>query len=354
MSTKKDYHKNVMCNVCGKVVRDNYLKHHMSVKHADVVCATKPAEAQVLNSTHASAENVEPTMEQSVTDDCNEHNNDLETTAAAAVDDDDANLKFQLLQNNEAYKNNVNLGRKISKVLDEGIVFEESLTKQHKFCLQLFRAQQTTTDVTNAELRPWQTQLLDVIAQDQMNDRMIIWVMGRKGNEGKSWFQSYIQSLHGAHRVARFDITNKTSDLLHIMSRCSLATTDMILFNHQRCVSSEECCYSLLEMIKDGYASAPKFQGALLRIKTPNLVIVFSNREPRMHSLSLDRWKIFSIRDGKLVGGFEEQIWKQQKDDHTKAAKMHQLKNQMPRCRGATEIYDDHGKIIKRIFDEPS
>ena len=107
-------------------------------------------------------------------------------------------------------------------------------------------------------------------------------------------------------------------------------------------------------MIKDGYASAPKFQGALLRIKTPNLVIVFSNREPRMHSLSLDRWKVFSIRDGELVGGFEDQIWKMQKDDHTKAAKMHQLKNYMARCRGATELYDEHGNIIKRIFDAPS
>ena len=85
-------------------------------------------------------------------------------------------------------------------------------------------------------------------------------------------------------------------------------------------------CYSLLEMIKDGYASASKFQGALLRIKTPNMVVVFSNREPRMHSLSLDLWKVFSIRDGKLVGGFEDQIWKTQKDDHTKAAKIHQLK----------------------------
>ena len=132
---------------------------------------------------------------------------------------------------------------------------------------------------------------------------MIIWVMGRKGNEGKSLFQSYIQSLHRAYRVARFDITNKTTDLLHIMSRCSLATTNVFLFNHQRCFPSEECCYSLLEMIKDGYASASKFQ-----IKTPNLVIVFSNRAPRMHSLSLDRWKIFSIREGKLVGGFEEQM----------------------------------------------
>ena len=61
--------------------------------------------------------------------------------------------------------------------------------------------------MAKAELRQWQTLLLDVIEQEQMNDRMIIWVMGRKGNEGKSWFQSYIQRLHGAHRVARFDIT---------------------------------------------------------------------------------------------------------------------------------------------------
>ena len=33
---------------------------------------------------------------------------------------------------------------------------------------------------------------------------------GRKGNKGKSWLQSYIQSLYGIHRVARFDITNET------------------------------------------------------------------------------------------------------------------------------------------------
>ena len=182
MSAKKDYHKNVMCNVCGKVVRDNYLKHHMSAKHADVVNVTKPLKAQDLKLTRASAENVELTIEQSATDECSEHNNGLETAAVApaTIDDYDTNLRFQLFQNNEAYKNNVNLGRKISEVLDEGDIFEESLTKQHKFCLQLFRAQQPTTDVINAELRPWQTQLLDVVEQDQMNDRIIIWVMEEK------------------------------------------------------------------------------------------------------------------------------------------------------------------------------
>ena len=37
---------------------------------------------------------------------------------------------------------------------------------------------------------------------------------------------------------------------------------------------------------------------------------------------------------------------------HAKAVKMQ--KNQMPRFRGATELYYEHGNIIKRIFDEAS
>ena len=197
---------------------------------------------------------------------------------------------------------------KISVILGGGTIREESLSKQNKHCLELFRAQQATTDVKGAHLRPWQTQLIESIEQDKMSDRNIVWVIGRNGNEGKSWFQSYYQSLHGVHHVARFDITNKAADLLHIMSRSALATTDTFLFNHQRCVASEDCCYSLLEMIKDGYASAPKFQGSNLRFKTLNLVIVFSNREPRMHSLSKDRWKIFNIRNDELIGECEEKL----------------------------------------------
>ena len=178
-------------------------------------------------------------------------------------------------------------------------------------------------------------------------------MIGRNGNEGKSWFQSYYQSLYGVHHVARFDITNKTADLLHIMSRSALTTTNTFLFNHQRCVSSEDCCYSLLEMIKDGYASSPKFQGSILRFKTPNTVIVFSNRIPRMHSLSKDRWKIFGITDDRLIGDIEEKLWSQQKDDHTKAAKMRKDKEEK-QCRSVTELRDEHDNLVKMIRDKPS
>ena len=140
----------------------------------------------------------------------------------------------------------------------------------------------------------------------------IIWLIGRNGNERKSWFQSYIQSLYGSHRAARFDIINKTADLLHIMSRCTLETTDMF-----RCVSSEGCCYSLLEMIKDGYASAPKFHDSLLRIRKPNLIVVFSNRDLRIRFLSYNRWKICLITKDWLTLDHEDKMWQKQLDDHT-------------------------------------
>ena len=229
----------------------------------------------------------------------------------------DVKLEFEVQRDYEAYKKNVEIGRQISILLSSRGIVEKSLSKQNKYCLELFRAQCPTVDVSSAVLRLWQDQLLDIISESEMNDRKIIWIKGKDGNEGKSWFQSYLQSLHGEQRVARFDITNKTSDLLHIMTRCALETTDIFLFNHRRCVSSEDCCYSLLEMIKDGYASAPKFHGSLLRIKKPNTIVVFSNRDPRIRSLSKDRWKIYFIVGDSLTADHEDWMWEKQADDHT-------------------------------------
>ena len=300
-----------MCNVCGKVMRDDHLKRHIDAKHSNV--------GSDLHHTEIQQQNNNPM----ITD---QHDYRVKEASAKREELDNlpdgngVNIKLELHRDNEVYQKNVKIGKQISTLLKSDNIPEKSLSRQNKFCLDLFRAQQPTTDVDKAELRLWQMQLLDVVSVDEMNDRKIIWVVGKEGNEGKSWFQSYLQSLHGEHRVARFDITNKTADLLHIMSRCALATTDMFLFNHQRCVSSEDCCYSLLEMIKDGYASAPKFHGSLLRIKRPNLVLVFSNRHPRIRSLSKDRWQIFFITDDGLTAGHEEWMWEKQGDDHTMTA----------------------------------
>ena len=303
MASGKNYHKHDMCKECGKVFRDDYLKRHKSTKHVEYL--SKVADNGSL---------VVTLKRRPVDQEDGKDVQDKEMDEKFKI----PSLEFKLLRNNDSYIKNVEIGRQIAVFLSQGKILEPSLAKEHKYCLQLFRAQNPTMNATDAKPKLWQWQILDIIEQEgEWNNRKIIWVKGEQGNEGKSWLQSYIQSRYGTHRVIRFDITNKTSDLLHIMSRCPLETIDIFLFNHQRCISSEECCYSLLEMIKDGYASAPKFHGALLKIKTPNVVIVFSNRNPKIQSLSKDRWKIFFITQDGLTAGHEEMIWKAQKNDCT-------------------------------------
>ena len=52
--------------------------------------------------------------------------------------------------------------------------------------------------------------------------------------------------------------------------------------------------------IKDGTTINGKYQSEVLRFKTPNIVIVFSNNDPDMMQLSRDRCKIFNIAEEGL------------------------------------------------------
>ena len=57
---------------------------------------------------------------------------------------------------------------------------------------------------------------------------------------------------------------------------------------------------SVLEAIKDGNAINRKYHSEVLRFKTPNIVIVFSNADPDVMQLSRDRWQIFSVTEEGL------------------------------------------------------
>ena len=52
-----------------------------------------------------------------------------------------AKLKFELQRDNEVYQKNVKIGEQISILLKSENIPEMSLSKQNKFCLELFRAQ---------------------------------------------------------------------------------------------------------------------------------------------------------------------------------------------------------------------
>ena len=104
---------------------------------------------------------------------------------------------------------------------------------------------------------------------------------GFKGNEGKTWFQAYLESRYGYERVVRMDLKARQQDLLYALSRRPLCAADIFLFNVPR--ASEEndfCSYSTLEAIKDGTGTSTKYHTTPIRFRTPSVVMVFPTQHP--------------------------------------------------------------------------
>ena len=80
-------------------------------------------------------------------------------------------------------------------------------------------------------------------------EREVIWVQGIKGNEGKSWFQDYLTSFYGHARVLRLYLKMKTANVLHVLTKRPLSSTDIFLFNEPRAINYESCNYRILESL---------------------------------------------------------------------------------------------------------
>ena len=187
----------------------------------------------------------------------------------------------------------------IASIIDKGIVREESLSKDRKYAVDLYRKQRPRFDIANMQLRMWQDQTLNLI--DKPTERQVVWITGRQGNEGKTWFQCYVEACFGFHRVVGIDLRIKHANVCQILKKRSLGSIDIFLFNDVRSVNDEEFnLYRILEDIKDGQATTSKYDNDNIRFKTPNIVMVFSNRYPIVEKLSRDRWQIFNANKNGL------------------------------------------------------
>ena len=89
---------------------------------------------------------------------------------------------------------------------------------------------------------------------------------------------------------------------MQILRKLPLSSIDTFLFKDVRSGQNEMRCYEILENIKDGRAIASKYASEIVRFRTPNVVIVFSNADPDMTQLSKDRWKVYYINKKGLSG----------------------------------------------------
>ena len=178
-TTKVFKHRQLCCEICKKKMRSDNIKRHLKnhIKRKQQLDniefnLNEINNAEISNGTDA----------------------DLKDTTS------ENSLEDILLVDNEAYKEKIDLGKQICTILEKGVVNEESLTRDRKFALDLYRKQKPRLDIVDVELRPWQEEALKLI--DNPSERKVIWITGRQGNEGKSWFQCYTESYFGFHRVA--------------------------------------------------------------------------------------------------------------------------------------------------------
>ena len=186
-------------------------------------------------------------------------------------------------------------GQMLKNALENEDIDPDSLRKEYVRALEI-----NNKNMYNQfdSLKSWQEELLKILKPSQ---RDIIWITGKKGAEGKSWFQEYIEHYYGSKRVFRSSIDKKAESVFHALSKKTLPLIDVFVFNIPRCFDTILAPYSVFEGINDGRAISTKYDSKVLNFNTPNIVIVFSNDIPYTNKMSKDRWKTYKISKDELV-----------------------------------------------------
>ena len=300
--------KQMCCKICHKDMRSDNLNRHMKVhmkysptthtsEHLCQDLVMEIVDSIVLESTQkAKSAQKEMKRKLEVVDEVMMKNKVGKIEESTGENE----LEKYLLEKTEEHKSAIKLGKEVYRILAKGEVLEAALPRDMKEALELYMMQGNNFIGENAELKPWQSALMKIIKNP--TDRHIIWVVGKACGEGKSWFQKYLKSLFGTRRVVYgINIKANTPSICHVLSKQSLATADIFLFNIGKSKrSNDQVNYEVLEDLKDGDAFASKYNSQQLKIKVPNIVMVFSNTAPDFEELAEDRWRIFYIENEQL------------------------------------------------------
>ena len=278
--------KKITCGKCLRVMRRDNLKRHMN-QHEKEKFEKESFCGSSIGTSKSSLQESESDFSLNTTN---------KTFEVSTLEREE--MTKRLIKDDEEYKYKVERGKQIYEEVGKYGIKEESLCSEYKELLEMYMKQRKNIDVDNVILRCWQESLLQYL---KPSNREVIWVIGRRGNEGKSWFQEFLESKFGWHRViCSMDIKMKKGNICQALRKRSLMSTNMFLFDVGKGSTFEDVNYNVLEKIKNGRIVADKYNTAELKFQTPNILVVFSNEKPNTKKLSNDRWKIFQIIDEDL------------------------------------------------------
>ena len=277
-------HKRISCLKCFKVMRSDHLKTHMK-QHEDGKFENESSCALSLRTSKTSLDNESIISYVSA------------STEVSSTKEEE--LRRILKRDDEEYKYKLAQGKILYQSMYDMDIAEESLRPEFKEMLELYRKQREYMNINQVILRPWQQSLLEYM---KPSDREIIWVIGKKGNEGKTWFQKYMESKYGWSKIiCGINLKMKGGSICQLLRKRSLLTTDIFLFDVGKAKTEEGINYDVLESIKNGWITADKYNSEQFRCHTPNTVVVFSNEKPDVKEAVKDRWKILQIKGDDLI-----------------------------------------------------
>lgn len=142
------------------------------------------------------------------------------------------------------------------------------------------------------KLYKFQKIILDIIKNEEINDRSIYWFKDDNGNTGKTSFCKLLCARYGGIMLG-----GKSADMKHGIveyKNTNGDTPELILINLPRSFNNDYLSYTGIEEVKDMCFYSGKYEGGMIIGNSPN-IFIFSNEIPKTNQLSLDRWNIYDI-----------------------------------------------------------
>ena len=283
-------HRQRQCTICKKWMRSNNLKGHMKV-HKDLLDLPDDQLEEELRARHdiqqereAKIRKIEKIAKE----------NDLaipeEIVSSKRQSAEETDVRARCLQNHRLYLEKIELGKQVASIIESGEVIYESLGRTDKEAFDTYR-KYLKVDIADIVLHKWQEEAMKFF--DSPTERQVIWITDILGGKGKTFFQKYVVGYFGRSRVATLDLRVKHANACNVLKKLPLTSINIFLFNDVRSVSGEDLnLYRLLEDIKDGQATTSKYDNDNIQFKTPNTVMIFSNKYPNLKKLTNDRWLV--------------------------------------------------------------
>lgn len=138
-------------------------------------------------------------------------------------------------------------------------------------------------------LRPWQADAERLIIDNEPDGRSLYWFYDNKGGAGKSAFCKYMYIKHNALIIQG----GKLADIINIIFNSNMDKIKCLIIDIPR-NTGNKISYNAIECILNGMITNTKYETGI-KVFNPPHVIVFSNEEPELFKLSLDRWIVKNI-----------------------------------------------------------